>query len=222
MKRTGCASTIIVKGGQVCRDCGALTMGQVPYGVTELTLPSSWYTHSWAWLNVMKIWVLKEGSGVAFLQWPVRRTRTAWSFLVDRIVPWVARPSPGLRPAGFTWPGQMHRHLRFSSFNTLALERARRTSGSLIRLRKERLGQLGAFSRATQRGWWLQCSVIPALLHIVHWGSLYVCPGVPDAKLLYGREMHVCSPAKWIEIDLPSSCPTSDSLSRSQGGPGVY
>ena len=126
-------------------------MGQVPYGVTELTLPSSWCTHSWTWLNVMKIWAL-ERSGVASLRWLVRRPRTAWRFLVDHIIPWVARPSPGLCPGGFTCPGQMHRHLRFSSFNTLTLERAWWTSGSLIRLRKERLGSAGGFSRATQRG----------------------------------------------------------------------
>ena len=127
-------------------------MGQVPYGVTELTLPSSWCTHSWPWLNVMKIWVPKEGSGVAFLQWLVRRTRTAWSFLVDHIVPWVARPSPGLCPAGFTWPGQMHRHLRFSSFNTLALEGPDERLVLWSGWEKRGLGQLGAFSRATQRG----------------------------------------------------------------------
>lgn len=149
-------------------------MGQVPYGVTELTLPSSGYTHSRAWLNVVKIWVLKEGSGVAFLQWPIRKTRTAWSFPVDHIVPWVARPSPGLCPAGFPWPGQMHRHPRFSSFNTLALERAWRTSGSLIRLRKEGLGSAGGLLQGhTARGGgssalWSQhfCTVCTGALYI--------------------------------------------------------
>lgn len=39
-------------------------------------------------------------------------------------------------------------------------------------------------------------AVIPALLYVVCWGFLYVCTGIPGAKLLYGREMHVRSPAK--------------------------